>query len=331
MAVGEIPLTGSLLSKVNKAPRIPFFRMVVRVLGSAAGGGVPQWNCGCRQCTAARSGRIEKRTQCSIAVSVDRRRWILVNASPDLRSQLLCFPVQPSGGHRETPVEAVLLTDADLDHVLGLFLLRESDSEVSIHASKAIRRALEEGLCLTQILGQYCGVRWHEVPLEFLPLLWRDGSQSGLECKGIEIQGPPPKYRKSGKMVPELSCPRMVYILREANIAKSVLIATGVAGLEPQLLAELDQADSVFFDGTFWSNDDFQKSGVASPSDPELLQGHLPILEGSLKTLARIPAKHKVYLHVNNTNPILWDDGQERQRLDECGIKVASDGMEFEL
>src|SRR5215831_6729276 len=110
--------------------------MVVRVLGSAAGGGVPQWNCGCRQCVAARTRTIEKRTQCSIAVSVDRVRWILVNASPDLRSQLLYFPVQPADGRRETPIVAVLLTDAELDHVLGLFLLREDNFEVTIHASK---------------------------------------------------------------------------------------------------------------------------------------------------------------------------------------------------
>src|SRR5258707_7058101 len=112
--------------------------MLVRLLGSAAGGGIPQWNCGCRQCTGARSGIIEKRTQCSVAVSADGGRWVLINASPDLRSQLLCFPAQPAPGRRETPIEAVLLTDADLDHILGLFLLRESNTELSAFDLKCV-------------------------------------------------------------------------------------------------------------------------------------------------------------------------------------------------
>jgi pyrroloquinoline quinone biosynthesis protein B len=304
--------------------------MVVRLLGSAAGGGVPQWNCGCRQCAAARGGIIQKRTQCSLAVSVDQRRWFLINASPDLRSQLISFPVQPSSGQRQTPLEAVLLTDADLDHVLGLFLLRESNSEISVGASKAIRRAVEEGFALTEVLAQYCGIRWAEVPLKFKPLLYRDGAPSGLEYKGLEIQGPSPRYaRRTSQIAPTL--PRLVYVFRELTTTRSVLVAPVVAILDPQLLVELWQADAVFFDGTFWSNDDFQQSGIEHPSVAELLEGHLPISNGSLTTLAGIPATQKTYLHINNTNPILWNDSPERKRLDDLGIKVAWDGMEIEL
>src|SRR5258708_38495966 len=238
--------------------------MVVRLLGSAAGGGVPQWNCGGRQCAGARSGLIEKRTQCGLAVSVDGRRWILINASPDLRSQLLCLPAQPQSDRRETPIEAVLLTDADLDHILGLFLLRESNSEVSIHASKAIRKAVEEGLRLTEVLDKYCGIRWLEAPLDFAPLLCRDGSASGLEYKVIDIQGPSPRYQRMGQ-----NCPHIAYILRELDKAKSVLIAPGVATLEPQLLAELNRAEFVIFDGTFSSSHDFHKLAIAEPSTGE--------------------------------------------------------------
>ena len=300
--------------------------MLVRLLGSAAGGGIPQWNCGCRQCAGARRGGVEKRTQCSVAVSADGERWVLINASPDLRSQLLSFSAQPTPGRRETLIEAVLLTDADLDHVIGLFLLRESNSELPIHASKAIRKAVEEGLRLTDILDKYCGIRWLEAPPDFAPLFCGDGSASGLEYKGIEIQGPSPRYQKMGQ-----NCPRIAYILRELHNPKSVLMAPGVATLEPQLLAELNRADAVFFDGTFWSSDDFQKSGVADPSTGELLRSHLPISTGSLKTLAGSAAKQKVYLHINNTNPILWSDSLERKQLDGLGIQVAADGMEFEL
>src|SRR5215831_3941090 len=112
--------------------------MVVHILGSAAGGGIPQWNCGCRQCDGARTGPLEARTQCSVAISIDQRRWVLLNASPDLRSQLLQFSSQPAPRTRGTPIEAILLTDADLDHTLGLFLLRENTSPVSIHSSVGI-------------------------------------------------------------------------------------------------------------------------------------------------------------------------------------------------
>jgi len=300
--------------------------MVVRVLGSAAGGGVPQWNCGCHQCVAARTGVIEKRTQCSVAVSGDGRRWMLINASPDLRCQLLCSQMQPSSGRRETPIETVLLTDADLDHTLGLFHFRESDSEVLIHASKGIREALDTSLRMTEILALYCGIRWVEAPVAFTPLLSRDGTESGLEYRAFEIQGPGPRYRRTEQR----SC-RVFYMLRESSTAKSLLIAPAVATLEPQLLAELNRANAVLFDGTFWSNDDFQKSGVAHALAAELLQSHLPISRGSLKTLAAIPAKQKIYLHINNTNPILWNDSPERKQLDEVGIQVAADGMEFEL
>lgn len=304
--------------------------MFVQVLGSAAGGGVPQWNCGCRQCYASRNGKIERRTQCTIGVSVDRKRWILVNASPDLRSQLLSLPVQPPLAQRQTPVETVLLTDADLDHVLGLFLLREQGSQIRIHASKSIRRAIEQGLHLTEILAGYCGLLWVEPSSEFRPLLYRDGSESGLEYRAIEIRGDSPKYRR-GTTGSDSGCPRLAYIFREDGKSASVLIAPGVSQLETHLVQELNQAEAIFFDGTCWSRNDFEQSGIAKPFATELWHSHLPISEGSLAALARLPAKHKVYLHINNTNPILWNDSPERKQLDLSGIAVATDGMQFEL
>jgi pyrroloquinoline quinone biosynthesis protein B len=304
--------------------------MFVKVLGSAAGGGVPQWNCGCRQCNASRNGKIEKRTQCTVGVSVDRERWILVNASPDLRSQLLCLSVQPLLAQRETPIETILLTDADLDHVLGLFLLREHGSKICIHASKSIRNAIEEGLHLTEILAGYCGVLWVEAPFEFRPLLYRDGSESGLEYRAIEIHGESPRYRRAAACGAPV-CPRLAYVFRECEKSNSVLIAPGVSRLETPLLEALNQAEAVFFDGTCWSRNDFEQSGITKTFATELWQSHLPISEGSLAALSRIPAKHKVYLHINNTNPILWNDSQERKQLDASGIEVATDGMEFEV
>jgi pyrroloquinoline quinone biosynthesis protein B len=221
-----------------------------------------------------------------------------------------------------------LLSDGDLDHTLGLFLLRENESPVSIYASLAIKKALEEGLRLTEVLNRYCGVRWAIPQSHFMPLLCRDGRESGLEYRGIEIKGPGPRYL--GGDYHSHSC-RLFYVLRESATGRSVLLAPAVAQLEPQLLAELGRADAILFDGTFWSNEDFEKSGISGFSSTELLQNHLPILDGSLKMLAAQRAKHKVYVHINNTNPILWDTGPERQLLDELKIEVAVDGMAIEL
>ena len=300
--------------------------MIIQILGSAAGGGIPQWNCACRQCDAARRGQIESRSQCSVAISANGRGWILVNASPDLRSQLIRFQCQPPPQTRRSPIEAVLLSDGDLDHALGMFLLRENESPVSIHASVAIKRAVEAGLCITEVLNRYCGVRWAIPQSHFEPLLCRDGRKSGLEYRGVEIKGPGPRYLRGDSHY----C-RLFYVLRESATGRSVLLAPAVAELEPQLLAELSQADAILFDGTFWSNEDFEKSGIGGFSSTELLQSHLPILDGSLKMLAAQRARHKVYIHINNTNPILWDTGPERQLLDELRIKVAVDGMAIEV
>jgi pyrroloquinoline quinone biosynthesis protein B len=204
--------------------------------------------------------------------------------------------------------------------------LREDELPLSIHTSTAIKEAVEQGLRLTEVLGRYCGVQWFTAPFAFEPLLCRDGAVSGLEYKAIEIEGPGPRYRSGNHH----SC-RLFYVVREPATGRSILLAPAVGKLEPQLLKELSRADAILFDGTFWSNDDFERSGVSSRSVGELLRSHLPILDGSLKTLAAQPAKHKIYVHINNTNPILWAGGPERRLLEKMGIQVAEDGMTIEL
>jgi pyrroloquinoline quinone biosynthesis protein B len=300
--------------------------MLIRILGSAAGGGVPQWNCGCRQCDAARRGLLDWRTQCSIGISIDARRWVLVNASPDVRYQLTYFECRPPPETRQSPIEAILLSDADLDHTLGLLLLRESDLPLPIYALEAIKEAVEEGLRMTDVISRYCGIQWLTPPSDFEPLLCHLGTETGLEFKAVEIPGPGPRYRRTNRH----SC-RVFYVLRELATGRSVLLAPAVAQLDFQLLGELNRADAILFDGTFWSSDDFKKSGVCTRSMAELLQSHLPISSGSLETLAATHAKHKIYIHINNTNPILWDSGPECRLLQELGIRVATDGMTIEV
>jgi pyrroloquinoline quinone biosynthesis protein B len=300
--------------------------MLIRILGSAAGGGVPQWNCGCRQCDAARRGLLDWRTQCSIGISIDARRWVLVNASPDVLYQLTYFECRPPPETRQSPIEAILLSDADLDHTLGLLLLRESDLPLPIYALETIKEAVEKGLRMTNVLSRYCGIQWLTPPLDFEPLLCRNGAETGLEYKAVEIAGPGPRYRISSHH----SC-RACYVVRESATGRSVLLAPAVAQFDSQLLVELNRADAILFDGTLWSNDDFERSGVCARSMGDLLQSHLPISSGSRETLAAMPASHKIYVHINNTNPILWDSGPERQLLRESGIRVATDGMTIEV
>ena len=158
----------------------------------------------------------------------------------------------------------------------------------------------------------------------FESLVCRQGTETGLEFKAVEIPGPG---------IVELianSC-RVFYVLRESATVRSVLLAHAVAQLDSQLLVELNRADAILFDGTLWSNDDFERSGVCARSMGDLLQSHLPISSGSRETLALMPASHKIYVHINNTNPILRDSGPERQLLRESGIRVATDGMTIEV
>jgi pyrroloquinoline quinone biosynthesis protein B len=162
--------------------------------------------------------------------------------------------------------------------------------------------------------------------IDFEPLLCRQGTETGLEFKAVEIPGPGPRYRGTDRH----SC-RVFYVLRELATGRSVLLAPAVAQLDSQLLVELNRADAILFHGTFWSSDDFEKSGVCTRSMAELVQSHLPISNGSLEMLAAAPANHKIYIRINNTNPILWDSGPERRLLQELGIRVATDGMTIEV
>ena len=175
---------------------------------------------------AARTGLLETRTQCSVAISADGHRWVLVNASPDLRSQLIDFRPNRPPQRRGTPIEAILLTDADLDHTLGLFLLRENESPLSIHASMAIKEAVEEGLRLTEILSRYCGVQWVTAPSHFETFLCREGKEIGLEYRAFEIEGPGPRYRRA-------IIARAVFStsLRESATGKIRLAGSGGRGL----------------------------------------------------------------------------------------------------
>ncbi|MER7082318.1 pyrroloquinoline quinone biosynthesis protein B [Saccharopolyspora kobensis] len=297
--------------------------MWLRVLGSAAGGGFPQWNCGCPNCRAVRAGSrpAQPRTQSSIAVSADHQRWFLFNASPDIRAQIEAFPALRPGAGRATPLQAVLLTDAELDHTLGLLLLREAKS-VELHATAAVRETLCRATAILRTLEAYCAVTWREV----VP-----GAETrlggGLSYRAFDVP-----TNKRNRFGPGREHGRVVgYRLTDANTGRTAVYLPGVQELTPAVLDELAGGDCLLVDGTCWHDDEMIRLGLAGKTSRDM--GHLPIAgpDGSLRRLAALPAERKIYVHINNTNPVLLDDSPERRTVERHGVEVATDGLEVRL
>ena len=295
--------------------------MLVRVLGSAAGGGFPQWNCGCPGCRAVRDGTrpCRPRTQSAIAVSGDHEQWFLVNASPDVRSQIESAGLNPVGG-RATPLRAVLLTDAELDHALGLLLLREAES-LELHCTPAVREALRDGTGLLPVLEAYCPVEWREVvPGEQVPL------GGGLAYRAFDA--PTDKRARFG---PQRGAGRVVgYRFTDERTGGAVAYLPGAQEITDAVLAQLQDCAAVLVDGTCWCDEEMPRLGLAGKTAREM--GHLPMSGpgGSLERLGRLPGR-RIYVHVNNTNPVLLEDSPERREVERCGFEVATDGTEVRI
>lgn len=292
--------------------------MRVRVLGSAAGGGSPQWNCGCPVCAAVRSGAAPARTQSSVAVSADGARWFLINASPDVLAQIEAFPdLHPHGG-RATPLAAVLLTDAELDHALGLLLLRESRG-VRLYATPSAHRTLCEGSGLLRTLERYCPVDWRPVdPGVDLTLA------DGLSCRAFDV--PTGKRARFGV---ESGHGRVVgYRLTDARSGGTVVYLPGVQELTPAVRAEIAACDCLLIDGTCWSDDELVRLGLAGKTSRSM--GHLP-MDAALAQLPSSRVRRTIFVHMNNTNPVLLPDSPERRAVEDRGMEVAMDGLEVEV
>jgi len=276
----------------------------IRILGSAAGGGLPQWNCLCANCAAARNGEIAPQTQSSVAVSADNQRWFLVNASPDLPRQIESAPaLQPQPGSlRNSPIAGVLLTNADLDHTLGLLLLRQQQTPVLVYASDATRSALD---WLELLLHPFGGSTWRTASGDFNSL------SNGLAFRAIELH-------KSN-----------AFQLRDEVSGRAALIAPVVGELTAELRDAVDTSDLILFDGTFWNDDELRAVRRDARSAREM--NHLPISDSSLALLRHSPARRKIYVHINNTNPILMPSSRERALVQQAGIEIACDGLEIIL
>lgn len=297
--------------------------MRVRVLGSAAGGGLPQWNCGCAQCVRARTGdpAVPPRAQPSIAVSTDGVRWSLVNASPDVRDQLARFPgLHPRAGTRDVPLDTVLVTNPDLDHVLGLLVLREALPH-RIVSTPWVRDVLLEHNAVFRLLEPAWGV----ARLDQAIGLDRDGQ---LEARLFPIPGKAPTWAAElAAHRPEATTGVRITDLRTG---RRLVYAPGVQSLDVGTLAEFESAHLVFADGTFFRADELSRLRPGAPD--AFAMGHAPITgaRGTLQHLAGLRGR-VFYTHINNTNPVLDAGSEEAAEVTRAGVGIARDGMELSL
>jgi pyrroloquinoline quinone biosynthesis protein B len=297
--------------------------MWLAVLGSAAGGGFPQWNCGCPGCRAVRDGSrpARPRTQSSVAVSADQRTWFLLNASPDVRSQIEAFPpLHPRAG-RDTPLGAVLLTDAELDHTLGLLLLREAPT-LAVHATPAVLGTLRSGSGVLATLERYCRVDVHPVtPGADVPL------GDGLAYRAFDV--PTTKKNRFGAGT---DGGRVVgYRLTDTASGRAAVYLPGMQRLTPEVRAQLAGCAVLLVDGTCFADDEMARLGLGAKTSTEM--GHLPIggPDGSLEQLSGLGAERVIYVHLNNTNPVLLEDSPEHRAVLDRGMEVATDGLEVKI
>lgn len=300
--------------------------MWVRVLGSAAGGGYPQWNCACPRCRAVRTGSrpCVPRSQSSIAVSADRQQWFLFNASPDIQSQIESFPdLHPDEG-RVVRLQAVLLTDAELDHTLGLLLMREGRG-LEVHATESVHETLTNGTGVLRTLEAYCPVKWH-------PVLPGAEVHLGDESNELSYCAFDVPTVKSMRFPGTATHGRVVgYRITDTGSGRSLVYLPCVQQLTPDVLDELAGCSGLLVDGTCWRDDEMSRLGLASKTSRDM--GHVPIdgPGGSLELLSSLPIDRKIYTHMNNTNPVLIEDSPERRLLDQHGIEIATDGLELEI
>ncbi len=310
--------------------------MKILVLGSGAGGGFPQWNCNCANCAGQRSGqlRARERTQSSIAVSADGVSWVLLNASPDIGTQIRHQPqLHPRHGLRDTPIQAVVLMDAQIDHVTGLLGLREGPC-IDLYATPCVFEDLTSGLPLLNVLQHYCGTRWHMVPVDGprTSAEFTVEAAPGLRFTALAIPGKAPPYSPHRRE--QMTGDNIALRIEDVASGRSLFYSPGLAHVGEQELGWMNGADCVLVDGTFWLEDEMPRAGLGTKAASDM--GHLPQQghagrPGMLDALRDARAVRKVLIHINNSNPILDEDSAQRRTLDSLGIEVAHDGLEISL
>ncbi|ODM45245.1 pyrroloquinoline quinone biosynthesis protein PqqB [Ruegeria sp. PBVC088] len=290
------------------------------ILGAAAGGGLPQWNCGCRNCTLARAGDIPSQTQSSLAVSADGQTWAILNASPDIRHQLSCTPALFPTGLRDCPLRAVLVTNGDIDHVAGLLTLREMQ-EFTLFATAGIHDVLAQNPVFDALNANVVTRSAIDLdrPFELLP---------GLTATLFPVPGKVPLYMEGETVETDVIGDQTVGVELVTDDTRTLYIP-GCAMLNDGLRARLRGADLLFFDGTLWRDDEMITEGLGQKTGQRM--GHMSMSgpEGSLAAFDGLGITRKIYVHMNNTNPVLRPDSDERARAEAAGWTIGQDGMEI--
>src|SRR5580704_15772362 len=302
--------------------------MHILILGSAAGGGFPQWNCGCGNCVGVRNHKFpgKARTQAQIAISSDSSSWFLAGASPDLARQIEKSPQLHPRASRDSPITGVVLSSADLDHVLGLLLLRELQP-LRVYAASSVLSILREENSMFGMLNRVDPqVDWTPMSSgSAFPLLSSDGKDSGLHCEVHYLSGRYPKYVKAHNLAGNEAGAALFF---KSASGKRVAYIPAVGDLSDGLLEKIHHADLLLFDGTFWSDDELIR--VQGSGETAHQMGHIPI-EESLRLLKNIKVGRKMFIHLNNTNPILNETSPEHQAVRRAYWEVAEDNWQLEL
>ncbi len=304
--------------------------MYVLILGSAAGGGYPQWNCNCAMCAGVRNGTLNAtaRTQSSIAVSTDKLHWLLINASPDIRTQLNTQPLmQPARTLRDTGVTAVMLADSQIDHTTGLLILRESKQPLALYCTDSVYEDLTTGFPVLNMLQHYCGVERHALATDGSAT--RVAGVEGLRVTAVALRSKAPPYSPH-RDAPTVGDNIGLWI-EDENSGGKLFYAPGLGQFEAHLQPYCAAADCLLVDGTCWTDDEMARRGVGTKLASHM--GHLAQsgAGGMIEQLQAFPQARKVLIHINNTNPILDEDSAERAILSAHHIEVAHDGMLLEL
>jgi pyrroloquinoline quinone biosynthesis protein B len=307
----------------------------IKVLGAAAGGGFPQWNCRCENCRRARAGdpRVKPRTQASLAVSADGQRWVLLNASPDLPAQLRATPaLQPGDGAaiRGAPIAAVILSGGDIDCIAGLLSLREAH-QFNIYAPPFVERILRANEVFSVLDKKHVSF---QALTEGRAAKLQDasGGPLGLNVETFAVPGKIPLYQEDGRDLPELLNAQAVVGLRVwDDEGRTLFFVPGCAHLTAEMVHRFEAADALFFDGTLWRDDEMIVAGVGTKTGARMGHVSLSGSEGSLAGFSGAKIKRKIYIHINNTNPILCDDSPEAKTVRANGWEIAWDGMEITL
>ena len=305
------------------------------VLGAAAGGGFPQWNCNCENCRLAWQGseRVRARTQSSLAVSADGRNWLLLNASPDIRQQIVATPeLHPRAGKRHTPIAAVLLTNADVDHVAGLLTLRERQP-YRLYATARVQSVLRENSIMNVLNPDY--VRRQALGLDReQAIVDADGNSCGLRVRLFAIPGKVALYlenENAGDNFGTVEEDTVGVAITADDSGKTIYYLPGCADMPEWLRQRLRGAEMIFMDGTTWIDDEMAQAGVGEKTSRRM--GHMTMsgADGSIARTADLDIGQRVFVHINNTNPVLRIDSPEYREATAAGWVIAEDGMRFEF